>query len=64
MSGYLPTALDNIQYKYPAKAQHAPYPCPKPEYGSKVQLTDIPDDLANLLADQVTHIQKFVGKFY
>jgi hypothetical protein len=61
MPGYIDNALHKFQHKPPDRPQYAPYPAPKPQYGSKVQLTPEAVDSPTLAPEGKRRIQQVVG---
>jgi hypothetical protein len=61
MPGYVAKALHRFQHPRPSKPQDSPYPWNKPDYGSKVQLSPLPDTTTPLDAASKTRLQEIVG---
>jgi hypothetical protein len=60
MPGCISNTLHKFQHKQPERPQHAPYPAPKPQYGTKVQLTSEVVDSPTLTPQGKQRIQQVV----
>lgn len=64
MPGYVGRALQRFAHPKPRKPENAPYPCPCPDYGAKVQYVEPHDTTPALNAADVKRVQEVVGVFY
>ena len=64
MPNYMTDVLKIFQHNNPIRPQHEPHSWVKPTYGQAVQLTEVEDSSPLLDADEVSLIQRIIGKFY
>lgn len=61
MPNYIKATLTKFQHPKPIRPQYAPHRCNPPQFGVKVQLTELPDDSPLLPPPQVRRCQQIVG---
>jgi hypothetical protein len=61
MPGYVTALLNKYQHPAPTRPQHAPHAWTKPNYGTKIQMTDNTDESPMLPPEQVKRIQQVTG---
>lgn len=61
MPGYIDRALKRFQHPMPIRPQHSPHAWTAPQYGSRVQQTDDPDDSKPLEPSDIQRLQQIIG---
>ena len=63
MHGYIPTTLQKLHHKPPARPQDAPHPWNKPAYGKRVQLAIQKFSAPKINSEDTNRVQSINGPF-